>query len=74
MFHVISCRYSFFLKKRNLLLILQEVRESRRQQEQRIVEVDSGVRQDYEFKLAQALQVSNRRVPLMKLDGVLLWS
>lgn len=36
---------------------IQEVRESRRQQEQRIVEVDSGVRQDYEFKLAQALQV-----------------
>lgn len=33
------------------------MRESRRQQEQRIVEVDSGVRQDYEFKLAQALQV-----------------
>ncbi|XP_018539803.1 lamin-B2, partial [Lates calcarifer] len=35
----------------------EEVRESRRRQEQRIVEVDSGVRQDYEFKLAQALQV-----------------
>uniref|UniRef100_A0A8D3CBH5 Lamin B2 n=1 Tax=Scophthalmus maximus TaxID=52904 RepID=A0A8D3CBH5_SCOMX len=35
----------------------EEVRESRRHQEQRIVEVDSGVRQDYEFKLAQALQV-----------------
>ncbi|KAJ0032679.1 hypothetical protein NQD34_002760 [Periophthalmus magnuspinnatus] len=34
----------------------QEVLESRRRQEQRIVEVDSGVRQDYEFKLAQALQ------------------
>ncbi|XP_058494007.1 lamin-B2 [Solea solea] len=34
----------------------EEVRESRRFQEQRIVEVDSGVRQDYEFKLAQALQ------------------
>ncbi|XP_041647387.1 lamin-B2 [Cheilinus undulatus] len=34
----------------------EEVRESRRRQEQRIVEVDSGVRQDYEFKLAQALQ------------------
>ncbi|KAG7513914.1 lamin-B2 [Solea senegalensis] len=34
----------------------EEVRESRRCQEQRIVEVDSGVRQDYEFKLAQALQ------------------
>lgn len=36
---------------------VQEVRESRRRQEQRIVEVDSGVRQDYEFKLSQALQV-----------------
>ncbi|XP_031596389.1 lamin-B2 [Oreochromis aureus] len=34
----------------------EEVRESRRRHEQRIVEVDSGVRQDYEFKLAQALQ------------------
>uniref|UniRef100_A0A8C6UQ12 Lamin B2 n=1 Tax=Neogobius melanostomus TaxID=47308 RepID=A0A8C6UQ12_9GOBI len=34
----------------------QEVLESRRRQEHRIVEVDSGVRQDYEFKLAQALQ------------------
>ncbi|KAK2815973.1 hypothetical protein Q5P01_026440 [Channa striata] len=34
----------------------EEVQESRRRQEQRIVEVDSGVRQDYEFKLAQALQ------------------
>lgn len=37
---------------------VQEMRESRHRQEQRIVEVDSGVRQDYEFKLAQALQVS----------------
>lgn len=36
---------------------MQEVRESRRVQEQRIVEVDSGVKRDYEFKLAQALQV-----------------
>ncbi|XP_060934351.1 lamin-B2 [Limanda limanda] len=34
----------------------EEVRDSRSRQEQRIVEVDSGVRQDYEFKLAQALQ------------------
>lgn len=34
----------------------QEVLESRRRQEQRIVEVDSGARHDYEFKLAQALQ------------------
>ena len=38
-------------------LCVQEVRDSRRHQEQRIVEVDSGVKQDYEFKLAQALQV-----------------
>lgn len=41
---------------------VQEVRESRRVQEQRIVEVDSGVRRDYEFKLAQALQVRDFRV------------
>ncbi|XP_041791046.1 lamin-B2 [Chelmon rostratus] len=39
----------------------EEVRESRRRQEQRIVEVDSGVRQDYEFKLAQALQDLRRQ-------------
>ncbi|XP_053285903.1 lamin-B2 [Pleuronectes platessa] len=37
-------------------LFEEEVRDSRSRQEQRIVEVDSGVRQDYEFKLAQALQ------------------
>ncbi|KAM4548470.1 lamin-B2 [Odontesthes bonariensis] len=34
----------------------EEMRESRHRQEQRIVEVDSGVRLDYEFKLGQALQ------------------
>uniref|UniRef100_A0A669BH74 Lamin B2 n=1 Tax=Oreochromis niloticus TaxID=8128 RepID=A0A669BH74_ORENI len=39
----------------------EEVRESRRRHEQRIVEVDSGVRQDYEFKLAQALQDLRRQ-------------
>ncbi|XP_069575825.1 lamin-B2 [Brachyistius frenatus] len=39
----------------------EEVRESRRRQEQRIVEVDSGVRQDYEFKLAEALQDLRRQ-------------
>uniref|UniRef100_A0A667WTJ5 Lamin B2 n=1 Tax=Myripristis murdjan TaxID=586833 RepID=A0A667WTJ5_9TELE len=39
----------------------EEVRESRRRQEQRIVEVDTGVRQDYEFKLAQALQDLRRQ-------------
>uniref|UniRef100_A0A3Q2PIL5 Lamin B2 n=1 Tax=Fundulus heteroclitus TaxID=8078 RepID=A0A3Q2PIL5_FUNHE len=39
----------------------QEMRESRHRQEQRIVEVDSGVRQDYEFKLAQALQDLRRQ-------------
>ncbi|XP_068175986.1 lamin-B2 [Antennarius striatus] len=39
----------------------EEIRESRRRQEQRIVEVDSGVRQDYEFKLAQALQDLRRQ-------------
>uniref|UniRef100_A0A3Q2QPN1 Lamin B2 n=2 Tax=Fundulus heteroclitus TaxID=8078 RepID=A0A3Q2QPN1_FUNHE len=39
----------------------EEMRESRHRQEQRIVEVDSGVRQDYEFKLAQALQDLRRQ-------------
>ncbi|XP_054452856.1 lamin-B2 [Anoplopoma fimbria] len=39
----------------------EEVRESRRRQEHRIVEVDSGVRQDYEFKLASALQDLRRQ-------------
>ncbi|KAF7650855.1 hypothetical protein LDENG_00119390 [Lucifuga dentata] len=34
----------------------EEMRGTRRRQEQRIVEVDSGARQDYESKLAQALQ------------------
>lgn len=46
-----------FLCYTSLTSCAQEVRESRRRHEQRIVEVDSGVRQDYEFKLAQALQV-----------------
>ncbi len=35
---------------------MQEVRETRQRREKRMVEVDSGVQQDYEFKLAQALQ------------------
>uniref|UniRef100_A0A8C3AHS7 Lamin B2 n=1 Tax=Cyclopterus lumpus TaxID=8103 RepID=A0A8C3AHS7_CYCLU len=39
----------------------EEVRESRRRQEMRIVEVDSGVRHDYEFKLAAALQDLRRQ-------------
>ncbi|XP_068600045.1 lamin-B2 [Brachionichthys hirsutus] len=39
----------------------EEIRECRRRQEQRIVEVDSGVRQDYEFKLAQAFQDLRRQ-------------
>lgn len=55
-----KCVLMFFFSLPNvphLFQCIQEVRESRRQQEQRIVEVDSGVRQDYEFKLAQALQV-----------------
>ncbi|MED6240180.1 Lamin-B2, partial [Ataeniobius toweri] len=42
----------------------EEMRESRHRQEQRIVEVDSGVRQDYESKLAQALQVCWGQDPL----------
>ena len=51
-----------FLPVVHLSPCVQEVRESRRRQEQRIVEVDSGVRQDYEFKLAQALQVCSEVV------------
>ncbi|XP_047231134.1 lamin-B2 [Girardinichthys multiradiatus] len=39
----------------------EEMRESRHRQEQRIVEVDSGVRQDYESKLALALQDLRRQ-------------
>ncbi|XP_037325242.2 lamin-B2 [Pungitius pungitius] len=39
----------------------EEVRESRRRQEHRVVEVDSGVRHDYEFKLASALQDLRRQ-------------
>ncbi|XP_041862268.1 lamin-B2 [Melanotaenia boesemani] len=39
----------------------EEMRESRHRQEQRIVEVDSGVRQDYELKLGQALQDLRRQ-------------
>lgn len=34
----------------------EEVRETRNRRERRMVEVDSGSKQDYEFKLAQALQ------------------
>uniref|UniRef100_A0A671Y0W4 Lamin B2 n=1 Tax=Sparus aurata TaxID=8175 RepID=A0A671Y0W4_SPAAU len=47
----------------------EEVRESRRRQEQRIVEVDSGVRQDYEFKLAQALQVCSEVLENAKVSS-----
>ncbi|XP_010771730.1 lamin-B2 [Notothenia coriiceps] len=39
----------------------EEVRGSRRRKEHRTVEVDSGVKQDYEFKLAQALQDLRRQ-------------
>lgn len=55
--------FSFFFEVFFAFFLSKEVRESRRQQEQRIVEVDSGVRQDYDFKLAQALQVSNHCFP-----------
>ncbi|XP_051550656.1 lamin-B2-like [Myxocyprinus asiaticus] len=34
----------------------EEVRETRRHREKRMVEVDTGTQQDYEFKLMQALQ------------------
>ncbi|XP_048832404.1 lamin-B2 [Brienomyrus brachyistius] len=34
----------------------EEVRETRRRHEKRMVEVDSGNKQDYDYKLAQALQ------------------
>ncbi|XP_077082030.1 lamin-B2 [Siphateles boraxobius] len=39
----------------------EEVRETRRRQEKRVVEVDSGLQQDYEFKLGQALQDLRRQ-------------
>uniref|UniRef100_A0A8C1D8K1 Lamin B2 n=1 Tax=Cyprinus carpio carpio TaxID=630221 RepID=A0A8C1D8K1_CYPCA len=39
----------------------EEVRETRRRREKRTVEVDSGVQQDYQFKLAQALQDLRRQ-------------
>ncbi|XP_073700199.1 lamin-B2 [Garra rufa] len=39
----------------------EEVRETRRRKERRMVEVDSGIQQDYEFKLAQALQDLRRQ-------------
>ncbi|XP_067271333.1 lamin-B2 [Pseudorasbora parva] len=39
----------------------EEVRETRRRQERRVVEVDSGMQQDYEFKLAAALQDLRRQ-------------
>ncbi|KAI1891801.1 hypothetical protein AGOR_G00147490 [Albula goreensis] len=39
----------------------EEVRETRRRHEKRMVEVDSGMQQDYEFKLAQALQDLRRQ-------------
>ncbi|XP_056270399.1 lamin-B2 [Pseudoliparis swirei] len=42
-------------------LFEEEVRESRRRKETRVVEVDSGVRHDYEFKLAEALQDLRRQ-------------
>ncbi|KAG7327490.1 hypothetical protein KOW79_009096 [Hemibagrus wyckioides] len=34
----------------------EEVRETRKRHEKRMVEVDAGAKQDYEYKLAQALQ------------------
>ncbi len=40
---------------------MQEVRETRQRREKRMVEVDSGIQQDYEFKLAQALQDLRRQ-------------
>ncbi|XP_073718346.1 lamin-B2 [Misgurnus anguillicaudatus] len=39
----------------------EEVRETRKRQSRRTVEVDSGAQQDYEFKLAQALQDLRRQ-------------
>ncbi|XP_072516727.1 lamin-B2 [Salminus brasiliensis] len=39
----------------------EEVRETRRRHEKRMVEVDSGAKQDYEFKLSQALQDLRRQ-------------
>uniref|UniRef100_A0A8C9U1G0 Lamin B2 n=1 Tax=Scleropages formosus TaxID=113540 RepID=A0A8C9U1G0_SCLFO len=44
-----------------LMVPLQEVKETRRRHEKRMVEVDSGAQQDYEFKLTQALQDLRRQ-------------
>lgn len=37
------------------------MRETHRRRDKRMVEVDSGIQQDYEFKLAQALQDLRRQ-------------
>ncbi|XP_039622992.1 lamin-B2 [Polypterus senegalus] len=42
-------------------LFEEEVRETRRRHEKRLVEVDSGRQQEYEFKLAEALQDLRRQ-------------
>lgn len=38
------------------MLCPQEVRETRRRHERRLVEVDSGRQQEYDFRMAQALE------------------
>lgn len=54
------------------LLCPQEVRETRRQHERHLVEVDSGKQQEYDFKMAQALEElrsqHDEQVRLYKLE------
>lgn len=54
------------------VLCPQEVRETRRQHERHLVEVDSGRQQEYDFKMAQALEElrsqHDEQVRLYKLE------
>lgn len=49
------CPHTFLLTGL-LACVLQEVRETRRRHERRLVEVDSSRQQEYDFKVAQALE------------------
>lgn len=54
------------------LAVRQEVRETRRRHERRLVEVDSSRQQEYDFKMAQALEElrgqHDEQVRLYKLE------
>lgn len=49
------CPHTFLLTEL-VACVLQEVRETRRRHERRLVEVDSSRQQEYDFKVAQALE------------------